>query len=1278
MRELVSEYDKNSVSSVLIEISEELVSSSKETARSGGVLALAACSIALGPENVYEYLDFIVPPILTCLSDLDPKVRYYSCEALYNVAKVARGSILGWFNEITDMLSRVTADPTHSVKDSADYVDRLIKDIVTEEATSYLSLENSQSSISDSIVADSNRKIFFSLERFIPLLSERMHTFKAATRLYLIEWIRILDSIPGLDLIRFLPSFLDQLIRFLSDPKDDVRLKASNVLIELLREVEECAGLQELADDLWPNTQNQNHRNFNVLNTKPTNANHFNSYHKKTSSGFTDDYNAINEASEEIKMAARRKKIREERKHYLSHNYSSPSLHENSLISHNYDVYVDHAACLDILVVHLHSNDQEILATSLNWVFSFSYICPSSLITLTPPLISALLPLSSHSVPSVCELALKINRRLQYLVCSQPILPKPIQRNFTISPQDSNSVLESHGSNLDNSNFNDSPNTSHVMDTSNPSNKFNYTVSEPDINYNDDEFFSYDTVVNVIILLFNNNVHENTKVEGLKWLLLLHKSVPDLILTPEESSFPFLLKVLCDSSENVVKLDLELFAQIALYSEYNLNSSSSDYDSKNSYLDRFCKSLLQIFFNDNQMLHSRMSLIIRQLCLVLDPERVFRVFSMHLHKFLVSYKVCPESTNFIPGPKKPQNKSYNYDYLNFNKPFPTMDNLSNPFSYTNESLMKKSNNEPDTENSPNSPNFSSTSPLDDLSFGQEIIQQLTWILISAPEASILRKLLRMNDSEIAKYYSEKNPITLNHSFKAFTSSFGNVYKQNTSQYKKFYDESQIPKKNLASQNGDLPNVHSHSREISTSELAESLAINDIESVNETPKGSNLSSEKTDQHKKNSTLIPTFTKKTSIDLSNNIQSKKVSEIELSSNTQHNANLSDDLSLSRKINECNDATSLITSPNIQSDTVQLNIDQNKSLNRPNSKLPQFSRLFHPSSPPLSTLHTANESGVRRSIGPQIISARPESPATVSPITASSVAKTNIKKPKPKTNILPNTLLKNNKLEATENMINAITKPSLHPPKNSRRISNISSNNVVSQNNIENDNELLERSSRVLDTHKNPLDSSESVLLSKLNINGSEVKKMPAIPKNLFDSLFLSWSCNPVSTLVLCFLSQRYQLAYLILEHISQDDIPHTLLNQLDVLVQLLESPIFAFLRMQLLNHERYPYLSASLYGILMILPQSVAFLALKNRLSSISNTAIFNHGPLPHNDEGSFHRNKEIGHHDKKDSIRSVLDKKPPHLPEDSNEKTIHKSRRSSDIKGDPPLRSIPYT
>jgi hypothetical protein len=52
----------------------------------------------------------IVPPVLACFSDQDARVRYYACESMYNIAKVAKGEILLFFNEIFDALAKVSVD----------------------------------------------------------------------------------------------------------------------------------------------------------------------------------------------------------------------------------------------------------------------------------------------------------------------------------------------------------------------------------------------------------------------------------------------------------------------------------------------------------------------------------------------------------------------------------------------------------------------------------------------------------------------------------------------------------------------------------------------------------------------------------------------------------------------------------------------------------------------------------------------------------------------------------------------------------------------------------------------------------------------------------------------------------------------------------------------------------------------------------------------------------------------------------------------------------------
>ena len=51
----------------------------------------------------------MVPPVLSCLGDHEARVRYFACEALYNIAKVSRTHILHFFTRLFDALCKVGA-----------------------------------------------------------------------------------------------------------------------------------------------------------------------------------------------------------------------------------------------------------------------------------------------------------------------------------------------------------------------------------------------------------------------------------------------------------------------------------------------------------------------------------------------------------------------------------------------------------------------------------------------------------------------------------------------------------------------------------------------------------------------------------------------------------------------------------------------------------------------------------------------------------------------------------------------------------------------------------------------------------------------------------------------------------------------------------------------------------------------------------------------------------------------------------------------------------------
>ncbi|URE24094.1 hypothetical protein MUK42_15831 [Musa troglodytarum] len=206
---LAGEHEK--ISAVINLLTVDFACSPQANQRKGGLIGLAAATVGLAAEAA-QHLEQIVPPVLNSFTDHDGRVRYYACEALYNIAKVVRGDFIFFFNKIFDALCKLSADADPNVQSAAHLLDRLIKDIVTE---------------SDQ----------FSIEEFIPLLRERMNVLNPYVRQFLVGWITVLDSVPDIDMLGFLPDFLDGLFNMLSDSSHEIRQQADSALSEFLQEI---------------------------------------------------------------------------------------------------------------------------------------------------------------------------------------------------------------------------------------------------------------------------------------------------------------------------------------------------------------------------------------------------------------------------------------------------------------------------------------------------------------------------------------------------------------------------------------------------------------------------------------------------------------------------------------------------------------------------------------------------------------------------------------------------------------------------------------------------------------------------------------------------------------------------------------------------------------------------------------------------------------------------------------------------------------------------------
>lgn len=139
------------------------------------------------------------------------------------------------------------------MKNGAELLDRLVKDIVSESAASYVSVLQAPKKAHGELEVDSadeseevsDLPTAFSLANFIPLLKERIHVINPFTRTFLVSWLTLLDTIPDLELVYYLPAFLGGLFRFLSDPNRDVHTITQGALETFLSEIKKIARIKK-------------------------------------------------------------------------------------------------------------------------------------------------------------------------------------------------------------------------------------------------------------------------------------------------------------------------------------------------------------------------------------------------------------------------------------------------------------------------------------------------------------------------------------------------------------------------------------------------------------------------------------------------------------------------------------------------------------------------------------------------------------------------------------------------------------------------------------------------------------------------------------------------------------------------------------------------------------------------------------------------------------------------------------------------------------------------
>lgn len=482
---------------------------------------------------------------------------------------------------------------------------------MSESAATYVSILNfNEKTETDSQELQSDHESLdfptaFSLAKFIPLLEERIHVLNPFTRTFLVSWLTLLDTIPDLELVYYLPAFLGGLFKFLGDPNRDVYVATQGLLERFLDEIKKIAKIKR---DLEESRKSTGGRQKEKQSTD--------SRADSVAPEDASDDNAIDSAS----------------------GSADETRTEGDWIP-GQDVQVDHTKILDILLkfVDVSSSkdsapslrieglskqkEEEIGIVALRWIDSYFEISPEDILQFVPRLLSQVLPALSAQSDQVRSTAGRVNRSLMdYIVTLQnegfpERLPRPSSRNQLQTARGAEGQDKKISRQSVVSPAPSQPETP-IEPVQQPSEATPRSSTAPSPQPIVD--LDYAAAVSALTLQFLNE-HEATRVAALSWLLMLHRKAPKKVLAFNDGTFPALLKTLSDPSESVVTRDLQLLSQISRNSE-------------DGYFTSFMVNLLQLFSTDRKLLEIRGNLIIRQLCINLMPERIYRTLADCIEK----------------------------------------------------------------------------------------------------------------------------------------------------------------------------------------------------------------------------------------------------------------------------------------------------------------------------------------------------------------------------------------------------------------------------------------------------------------------------------------------------------------------------------------------------------------------------------------------------------------------------------------------------------------------
>lgn len=468
VKEFSAHNNTSQIKRLLKVLGQDFATSQNPHSRKGGLIGLAAIAVGLG-KDAGQYTEDLIHPILACFCDPDLRVRYYACESLYNVVKVARGAVLPQFTDIFAALSKLACDSEQTIKNATELLDRLMKDIVTESG-------------------------MFDLVGFMPSLRERIYTKSPFGRQFVISWVSVLDAVPEIDFIIFLPEILDGLFKILEDPAPEIKKITDTVLGEFLRTI------------------------------------------KSNSSR------------------------------------------------------VDFSGMINILITHAQSTDDLLQLTAITWIKEFVYLSGPLMLPHVSGILTAVLPCLAYDVDSrknIKETATQVNVNLMKLITIESADVSTRSLHLSEQAKEENPSA-------------DKTQNRHLIDS-----------------------LKLSSVVEVLTKhLMHTSVQ--TKVAVLKWIHHLFTNISDKMFHHLDDLFPVLMRTLSDSSDEVVQQNLVVLAEIIGSKYPESTTGKSDSSVQNKYFPKFIINLLRLFSTDRHLLEERGAFIIRELCVLLSAENIYK------------------------------------------------------------------------------------------------------------------------------------------------------------------------------------------------------------------------------------------------------------------------------------------------------------------------------------------------------------------------------------------------------------------------------------------------------------------------------------------------------------------------------------------------------------------------------------------------------------------------------------------------------------------------------